>query len=260
MEIKGSKHESIIAKIIYSTLVELYGINGYKSIIDIMTKECGKQEQDIITDYNLFEEMVEVIFGKTGNNKILEPIKYQISKLNEKEIETEMKRFHKHDKMRLLIAEDDPRILELYRDWLKMAHHDVITATDGQKCLNIYKKEYEYARINNLKKCFDVVILDHIMPNMTGVETASEILKINPDQRIIFASGHVRKILLESVSRINKVIEIIEKPFSIESLDDMINKNTLWMKFDEINSNQNIKTPLEKYSKALNIISQMHHK
>ena len=39
---------------------------------------------------------------------------------------------------------------------------------------------------------FDVVVLDYKMPGKDGMEVAKEILTINPDQRIIFASAYVR--------------------------------------------------------------------
>jgi CheY-like chemotaxis protein len=243
-----------IAHIIRSTIKEMYGVNGYKSIIETMNKECTKSEQEIITNYKLFEDMIEVIFGKVGVQKILEPIKYQIEKLEMSNLKSNNK---KQKKLRILIAEDDEHILGIYKEWMNLKNRDVITATDGIKCLKIYKKEYEYAKTNNSNNCFDIVILDHIMPNMTGVDTAVEILKINPKQRIIFASGHVNKILLESVTKCDKVFEIIRKPFLLKTLDEIIENSTLLNKFNEINSDQNLKTYLEKYSKAIEILNQI---
>ena len=147
-------------------------------------------------------------------------------------------------------------MLDLYREWAKLKGYDAITATDGQKCLSIYRKGLEKIKEKN-QKCFDIVVLDHVMPNMTGVETAVEILKLNPNQRIIFASGYVKKIMLESITKINKVIEVIEKPFSLKRLEEIVDKNTMQNKFEEINSNQKIKTPIEKYNKAIEIINQL---
>ena len=39
------------------------------------------------------------------------------------------------------------------------------------------------------------------MPFMTGLQAATEILKINPEQRILFVSGYLEKIL-EILSRL----------------------------------------------------------
>lgn len=76
----GNEEDKVISSIIQSSLVESYGINGYKSIIQIMIKHCGQTEKNILEDYKLFEELIQGIFGELGNAKILEPIK---SKINE---------------------------------------------------------------------------------------------------------------------------------------------------------------------------------
>ena len=164
------------------------------------------------------------------------------------------------DKMRLLVAEDDPHILELYKEWLKFENKDVVTAEDGQKCLDIYKKEHQFSQENNQKEFFDVIILDHDMPKLTGVQVAKEILKLNPNQRIIFASGYVEKILSESIVKLNKAIEVIEKPFSIEILNQMINKKTLLEKFEQINMDKKEKPAFTKYSEALVILNKFYQK
>ena len=98
------------------------------------------------------------------------------------------------------------------------------------------------------------MILDHIMPELNGVQTAIEILKINPNQRIIFASGYIEKILSESLTKTNKLIEVIKKPFSIEALDDMINNKTIFNKFEEINSNHK-EDITARYSNAITILN-----
>lgn len=58
-----------------------------------------------------------------------------------------------------------------------------------------------------------MIILDQKIPFMTGFQTATEIFKINPQQRILFVSDYLEKIL-EILSRLDRVIAVIEKPFS----------------------------------------------
>jgi hypothetical protein len=59
--------------------------------------------------------------------------------------------------------------------------------------------------------------------------------------------------LSESLTKTNKLIEIIKKPFSIEALDDMINNKTIFNKFEEINSNH--KDIAARYSNAITILN-----
>ena len=257
------RYENQISQIIEISLIDQYGTNGYKSIIKTMMKECGKSEKEITGNYGLFANMVQVVFGRIGDTKILDPIKMEINRIeinktnhtNTIEIPNMQTK-----QMRLLIADDEPHLLEIYQDWLKLDNRHIITAENGQKCLEIYQKEHAHSKLNQLQNYFDVVILDHNMPILNGLQTAIEILKINPNQRIIFASGYIENIVLDSLTEINKAIEVIKKPFSIEALDDMINNKTLLDKFEEINSNQKEENISVRYSNAMTILNRYNHK
>lgn len=75
------KCQNIISQTIEASLIDLYGINGYKSIIQAMMKECDKSEKEITGNYKLFSSIIQRIFGKIGDSKILEPIKMEINKI-----------------------------------------------------------------------------------------------------------------------------------------------------------------------------------
>jgi len=64
----------------------------------------------------------------------------------------------------ILTVDDDSEILELIKSTLKLAGHTVTTAIDGAEAV---------ARIE--KKRFDVVILDIMMPQMSGYEVLEKI-------------------------------------------------------------------------------------
>ena len=251
------RYENQISQIIEISLIDQYGTNGYKSIIKTMIKECGKSEKEITGNYGLFANMVQTVFGKIGDSKILEPIKMEINRLGITQTNTTEIPDLQIKQMRLLIADDEPHLLSVYQDWLKLDNRHVITAENGQKCLEIY---CAHSKSNQLQNYFDVVILDHNMPVLNGLQTAIEILKINPNQRIIFASGYIENIVLDSLTEINKAIEVIKKPFSIEALDDMINNKTLLNKFEEINSNQREESISVKYSNAMEILNNYNRK
>jgi CheY-like chemotaxis protein len=69
---------------------------------------------------------------------------------------------------------------------------------------------------------FDVVILDYKIPGKDGMEVAKEILEVNLNQRIIFASAYVKDTLQESVKKLKRVVELLQKPFSMEAFVDAI--------------------------------------
>ena len=147
--------------------------------------------------------------------------------------------------MRILIAEDDPRTLMPYKIALKAKGHNVITTDNGEDCIEIYQEEFEatnkellqhqqqekqspitstemYAKFDRLKLLspFDAVVLDYRMPKKDGMEVAKEILNINPNQRIIFASAYVKDTLLDAVKELKQAVELMQKPFKVQALVD----------------------------------------
>lgn len=89
---------------------------------------------------------------------------------------------------------------------------------------------------------------------MTGLQAAEEILKINPKQRIVFASGYLERTLLEVLTKLNKAIAVIEKPFSLEVLDYMINTSDVFEKLEKININQKEKDITKKMSEVMAVL------
>lgn len=68
--------------------------------------------------------------------------------------------------MKILVADDDERILRLLSDYLQFNKYEVITVNDGEKALDEFKN-------NN----FDLVILDVMMPIYDGWIVCKEIRK-----------------------------------------------------------------------------------
>jgi CheY-like chemotaxis protein len=105
--------------------------------------------------------------------------------------------------MRILVAEDEEDIKTIYYMSLVERGHKVILTSDGEECLMVYRQklqehqEHHHNEKTSSLSYFDVVILDYKMPKKDGLQAAKEILDINPEQRIIFASAYVRETLVE---------------------------------------------------------------
>ena len=245
---KDVKYKKQISDIIQGELIDLYGSSGYKSIMQTMTKVSGKTEKEIITDFELFSDLSEGVFGKSSESKILGPIKMKIDIIGMENIHQKEKTEKKLSK--ILIADDEIEILGLYKAFLESKGREVITATDGRKCIDAYKRFNQ----NGKGDYFDVVILDQKMPFMTGLQTAVEIFEINPHQKIIFASGYLEKTLLEVLTRLDKAIAVIEKPFSLDVLDYMISNSDIFNKLEKININQQERDINEKMSEIMTVL------
>ena len=110
----------------------------------------------------------------------------------------------------VLIVDDELFIVELYRDILQLRGYKVVgTAFDGEEALRKYGAASDKP---------DVVIMDHRMPVMNGVDATKEILKLNPKQKVIFVSADV---MIEKEARDAGAIDFLPKPFR---MDDLIEK------------------------------------
>ncbi|MEM3152573.1 MAG: response regulator [Candidatus Nitrosocaldus sp.] len=149
--------------------------------------------------------------------------------------------------MRVLIAEDEIDTAIQYKIVLEERNHEVMLAIDGEECIRLYKeglrrhayykqdegnKPTSYEHINSV---FDVVVLDYRMPKENGMNVAKEILMLNPQQRIIFASAYVKETLFDSIRQLRHVVELIQKPFELDTLINMIEDETSYKKLQELN-------------------------
>ena len=136
--------------------------------------------------------------------------------------------------MKILIAEDEPDIAMPYRIALERRNHQVVITPNGEECLNVYHQTLKQAPKGDGMP-FDAVVLDYRMPKKDGMEVAKEILIANPHQRIIFASAYVKDTLVDSVKELKQVVELMQKPFELDSLVDTIEDKEIYAGLEKLN-------------------------
>jgi CheY-like chemotaxis protein len=143
------------------------------------------------------------------------------------------------ENMKILIAEDYSDTAMAYKYSLDKRGHKVTVTSDGEECLRVYHDELHRITLHSDPtehiQPFDVVILDYKMPQMDGLEVAKEILAINPHQRIIFASAYLGDTLLESVEKLNRLVEVLNKPFGKQHLIDAIEDKSIYLELQNMN-------------------------
>ncbi|MCR4320253.1 MAG: sigma-54 dependent transcriptional regulator [Candidatus Brocadiaceae bacterium] len=111
----------------------------------------------------------------------------------------------------ILVVDDELSILESFRMILK-ENYKVLTALDGLKALEILRNE-----------CVNLVILDIMLPGMSGLEVLSEIRKIDNDVEVIMVTAvKAVKTAIEAMKL--GASDYIIKPFDVEEIKFVIDK------------------------------------
>lgn len=93
--------------------------------------------------------------------------------------------WEKHGVARVLVADDDPNVVEGIREMMKGTGVTVEYASNGQKALEMVKAEYA------AKREYNAIILDWQMPVMNGLDAAKEIREIIPiDTPVLFLTSY----------------------------------------------------------------------
>ncbi|MCP4671433.1 MAG: response regulator [Desulfobacula sp.] len=85
------------------------------------------------------------------------------------------------DLNRILIVDDNKDILSTFYEFFNSMNYEVKTAVDGLAALKILKDK---------SNCFDCLITDLVMPNISGVGLITIVKKEFPDMKIIAMTGY----------------------------------------------------------------------
>jgi CheY-like chemotaxis protein len=111
----------------------------------------------------------------------------------------------------ILIAEDEPMVRAFVEKALGSLGYEVYVEPNGQAALE---------RFFTLKRV-DLVFVDIFMPEMGGIELATQLRRIESDLRILFTSGHANDSFPGHVLDGRKT-DFIAKPYTVVSLVEKI--------------------------------------
>jgi CheY-like chemotaxis protein/anti-sigma regulatory factor (Ser/Thr protein kinase) len=81
----------------------------------------------------------------------------------------------------ILLVDDEKMVLEVSRELLESMGYRVYPAGSGQEAIAVYMEK---------QKEIDMVILDMIMPGISGGETFDRLREINPEIKVLLSSGY----------------------------------------------------------------------
>ena len=108
----------------------------------------------------------------------------------------------------VLVIDDDPDVRGFIVSTLTEQGYSVVEASGGEQGLASFAKQKP-----------DLVIVDFIMPGLSGAEVASRILTNRPKQRILFVSGYSET---EAVKRVAPESPLLAKPFRADALEKAV--------------------------------------
>ena len=114
------------------------------------------------------------------------------------------------EKKTVLFVDDEKMILEVGSLMLQRLGYNVLTTSNGQEAIEIFK---------NNKVAF--VILDMRMPGMNGDEVCQQLKKIKPKVKILLASGYVGFYSEDYLISIG-FDDFIKKPYDLRQLSEKI--------------------------------------
>ena len=108
----------------------------------------------------------------------------------------------------ILVIDDDPDVRAFISESLAEQGYRVTDAADGKLGLSAFAAGRP-----------DLVVLDFIMPGLSGADVASRILSAHPEQPILFVSGYSET---DSIRRIAPNAPLLTKPFRAEALSKAV--------------------------------------
>ena len=112
--------------------------------------------------------------------------------------------------------EDDFSLENLYKSIISFIGYNIVAvANNGEEAVEIYK---------SLEQKPDIIIMDNRMPIKNGLEATKEILEIDNEVKIIFASADLS---IKEKALMIGAKAFLEKPFAIKTLKETIERVSL---------------------------------
>ncbi len=114
--------------------------------------------------------------------------------------------------------DDDPAVRTVARDMLGFLGHEAECAGDGEETIELYSDARREGR------AFDMVIMDLTIPGaMGGGEAVKKLLEIDPQARVVVASGYSNDPIMADFADYG-FRAVLRKPFDVEELSRVLDE------------------------------------
>ena len=113
---------------------------------------------------------------------------------------------------KILVVEDNGPLRRLMMRILEGCGYAVVEAASGEQGLE---------RFHEQASSVDLVIVDMVMPGLSGLDVAAEMERHRPGMNILYISGHASSVAMESIAR-RSPDRVLIKPFDAGDLIERV--------------------------------------
>ncbi len=118
---------------------------------------------------------------------------------------------------RVLVVDDDPQVRQGLAEILRALGAEATPAADGHQALLMLGE----------KRLFDVVILDLVMPGLSGFEVLEQLRGLSPNLPVVLSSGYAAD------ERVQKALQqpgtwYLQKPYTAAHLEEVLEQALAW--------------------------------
>lgn len=117
-------------------------------------------------------------------------------------------------KEHILFVDDEEQLVHMIQQMLERLGYRVTARTSSVEALEAFRKQPDR---------FDLVITDHTMPNMTGIELAQKLMSVRSDIPIIICTGF-SDVVIEKMVKAVGIREYIRKPITQSEIGQAIRR------------------------------------
>jgi len=112
----------------------------------------------------------------------------------------------------ILLVDDEESLIDMGARMLEHLGFTVLTAADGLQAVNLYRER---------GKEIDLVLMDLTMPHMDGAKAFDELRRLNPDVRVVLASGYSHEdVTLRFQGK--RLEGVLQKPYTLATLREAL--------------------------------------
>ena len=114
----------------------------------------------------------------------------------------------------ILVADDDEVMRATAVDFLTRCGYSVLAAADGRECVELFQQK---------AASIDVVLLDMVMPVLSGHDAYLKLQILDPDVKVLLCSGFKQDQRVEEILK-HGAVGFVQKPYALHELSTAIHR------------------------------------